>query len=162
MRADDVASLPYETLVERGVGELGILTQSHDNLFGLSEAEWSVDLDAGTITFTNPEKGLEATAHVQVLGTYNTDDGTWLWSWENSSIPETCTADATRVREYGERHGYEELTTAKLEMDQEAVWDFVALAVALTGAQGAYCGPAGPTLVFLTYGTVKLSRLASD
>lgn len=152
---------PFETVVERGMSELQIMRERHDSLFGLADCDWDVDLDIGTITFTNPD-GRVATAPVQVVGTVDTTDGTWLWSWANPSIPEASAADARLVREYGQRHEIDPLTDERLEIEESDAWDLTALAAHLAGAQGAYRGPAGPTLVFMTYGAVSVSQGRRD
>jgi hypothetical protein len=65
---------------------------------------------------------------------------------------------AKHVRDYGQRHDIERLTTRKLECEETEAWEFVALACKLCDAQGAYRGPAGPTLVFMTFGEARLSK----
>jgi hypothetical protein len=65
---------------------------------------------------------------------------------------------AFAVRQYGEENGIELLTTQKLECSQEQAWEFTALACKLCEAQGAYRGPAGSAFVFMTFGTVTLSK----
>ena len=122
-----VEDLPYQTVLARGLEELGIKTAAHERLWQMSEAEWSADLDAGTITFSSP-KGLTATAPVQVIGTYDTNQGTWLWAWDNPSIAAEVAAHSVRPREYGRRQRLADLTTRKLQIDEERCWEFAALA----------------------------------
>jgi hypothetical protein len=50
------------------------------------------------------------------------------------------------------------LTTQKLECTEDEAWEFTALACKLGNAQGGYRGPMGPTLVFMTFGKVSLSK----
>jgi hypothetical protein len=102
-------------------------------------------------------KKVTATAPVQIIGTYNTLDGTWLWGWDHPSVLPPLQEHARRVREYGEQHGIESLTTRKLGCDENEAWEFTALACHLCEAQGAYRGPAGTALVFMTFGEVSLS-----
>lgn len=74
----------FRQLIEQSIAHLQALTVAHDNLWHIGEADWAVDLDAGIITFDSPD-GMRATAPVQVIGTYNTDDETWLWGWDHPS-----------------------------------------------------------------------------
>jgi hypothetical protein len=121
-----------------------------------SDGRWAVDLDAGTISFSN--EGLIVTAPVQVIGTYNTRDGTWLWGWDHPSVtPQTAEA-AKLLHAYGIRHGLERITTRKISCSEEEAWELTSMASYLSGAQGLYRGPSGPTLVFMTFGTVTLSK----
>jgi len=92
------------------------------------------------------------------LGTYNSQDQTWLWAWANPSIDEKLKADALKVRKYGEEHHIDRLTKSKWKGTEDDAWAMAALAVKLCGEQGAYRGPAGTTYVFIAFGEVKLSR----
>jgi hypothetical protein len=160
MNLEEFDDIPYETLVEQGISSLQLLTASHDRMWKLSEADWSVDQDLGEIVFHSEAANMVVTAPVQILGSLNTQDGTWLWGWANSSIEPALQRNALAMREYGERHGIEELTTRKFECDADKAWRFTALAVRLFGAQGGYRGPAGPTLVFMIFGEVRLERMS--
>ena len=99
-----------------------------------------------------------ATAPAQIIGTYSTQSGTWLWGWDHPSVEPALQKDAKRVLEFGEQNEVEVLTTRKLECSEDEAWEFTALACHLCGAQGGYRGPAGPALVFMTFGKVTLSQ----
>jgi hypothetical protein len=146
-----------QTQIEKAVIALQTLTSAHDGMWQIGQAAWSVDQDDGTITFTSP-KGLVATAPVQIVGSYNTGDGTWLWAWDNPSLDARLTEHARKVQAYGNEKGFEILTTPKLVCPEAQCWDLAALASMLAGAQGAYRGPAGATRVFMTFGRVKLTK----
>jgi hypothetical protein len=147
----------YRTLIEQSMEELRLKTAAHDGGWRLSEASWNVNQDAGTIVFTRPD-GITATCPVQIIGTYNTEDGTWLWAWDHPSIVPPLQEHAKQVRAYGQRHGLDRLTTRKLACEESEAWEFTALACKLCQAQGAYRGPAGTARVFMTFGDVKLSK----
>jgi len=137
----------------RAKNELEMHTQSANSLWGLDRAAWAADLKAGTITFTNEEMGLVATAAVQVVGTLNTEDGSWLWGWDHPSVPEALAQHARRVRAFGEQYGLEELVTRMIPASMEDAWRFTALACHLGGGQGGYSGPSGVARVFMTFGS---------
>jgi hypothetical protein len=147
----------FRKLLDQSMEELRLKTDAHDRLWHLREASWSVDQDAQTITFTSPQ-GVTATCQVQIIGTYNTDDGTWLWAWDHPSVVLALQEHARQIRAYGAKHGIKKLTTRKLECEEADAWEFTALACRLCDAQGAYRGPAGSALVFMTFGEVTLSR----
>jgi hypothetical protein len=149
--------LPHATVVARAMEELRIRTASFDRLFQMGDADWQLDQDGGTIVFTSP-KGLVATAPAQIAGTYDTDDGTWLWAWDNPSIAAPLTAHAKVVREYGKRRGIAELTTRKLKITEDKAWELAALTCKLGKDQAVYRGPAGATMVFITFGEVTLTK----
>jgi len=112
---------------------------------------------AREIVFTSPQ-GIVATAPAQIAGTYNTDDSTWLWAWDNPSIAEQLTAHATLARQYGERRGIAEPTTRKLNITEDKAWELAALTCKLGNDQGAYRGPSDQTMVFITFGEVTLEK----
>jgi hypothetical protein len=116
-----------------------------------------LDQDTGLITFTSPS-GLAATAPAQIIGTYNTASGTWLWAWDNPSINPNLTLNAEIAREYGEKRGISDLTERKIATTEDKCWEFTALACKLCNDQGAYRGPAGATMVFITFGSVKVGK----
>lgn len=142
----------------RAENELAARTQIAIDTWGLGQGgDFAVDLEEGTITFTN-DRGWEISAPVQVIGTLNTADGTWLWGWDHPSVPEPVSLDARKVRDFGEKYGLEALTTRKIYANEEDGWTFTALACHLAGAQGGYRGPAGTTFIFMTYGTVSIFK----
>jgi len=143
--------------IEKAVSGLQALTAAHDGVWQIGQAAWSVDQEQGTITFNSPKR-IVATAPVQVIGSYNSQDGTWLWSWNNPSLEVRLTEHARKVQAFGNEKGYAILTTPKLECPEEQCWELTALACMLAGAQGAYRGPAGATRVFMTFGQVKLTK----
>jgi hypothetical protein len=149
---------PPALVLARSKVDLAAKTQIAQQLYYIGDARgrWDVDLDIGTIEFSGPT--MTTTAPVQVIGTYNTNDGTWLWGWDHPSVPPEVAVAAKAMKAYGERHGIEAYTTRKIACSEEEAWQFAAVASYLTGAQGAYRGPSGPTLVFMTYGTVTLKK----
>lgn len=152
------AELTPEQTIERAMNEMQLRTQAAINMWGLDTASWAADLDEGTITFTNDEKNLVVTAPVQVIGSYNTEDGTWLWGWDHPSVDEPLGEFARRVRAFGEQHGMEELTTRKIHASMDDAWRFTALACHLGGGEGAYAGPADSARFLMVYGPVTISK----
>ncbi|GLQ99148.1 DUF6882 domain-containing protein [Dyella mobilis] len=155
--ADAALSEPDLTIA-RANNEMQMRTQAAMEAWGLDGAAWNADLEAGTITFTNTERGLIVTGPVQVVGTYNTKDGTWLWGWDHPSVPAPLGEHARRVRDFGQQYGLSVLTTRKVLVSMEDAWVFTALACHLGGGQGGYSGPSGTTRVFMTYGTVMIRK----
>jgi hypothetical protein len=147
----------FDALVTQGEEELRVRTAAHDGAWRLAEADWHIDQDAGTIEFTRQD-GIVARALVQIIGTFNVDDRAWLWAWDNSTILPALRKHAGIVREYGTKRGLERLTTRKFESSEEEAWRLTAVACKLADAQGAYCGPADRTRVFVTFGEVTLRQ----
>lgn len=148
--------MTHRDLVSQSIEELRLKTAAHDRLWHLSEADWSVDQDTGEIVFSAPN-GMVATCSVQIIGTFDTTDCTWLWAWDHPSVQPPLATHAERVRQYGETNGIPELTTRKISCTEEQCWEFTALACKLNEAQGGYRGPAGSALVFMTFGEPRLT-----
>ncbi|WP_438918332.1 DUF6882 domain-containing protein [Kosakonia cowanii] len=156
---DEVLREPDLTIA-RANNEMQQRTQAATEMWGIDSAEWGVDLDAGTITFTNHEKGWVITAPVQVVGTYDTEEGSWLWGWDHPSVREPLGEYAACARTFGEQHGLEALTTRQISASTEDAWTFTALACHLGGGQGGYSGLAGTTRVFMVYDNVTINKQA--
>jgi hypothetical protein len=147
----------FEALLTNSMDELKLKTEAQTG-WGLGTFEsWSLDQDEGDLVFSNSD-GTTATCQAQIIGSYDTESKTWLWAWGNPSIVDKLKADSLKVKAYGETNHIEKLTTAEWSGDQADAWAMTALAVKLCGSQGAYRGPAGSAYVFMTFGTVKLSR----
>ncbi|MDZ4684292.1 MAG: hypothetical protein SH850_04330 [Planctomycetaceae bacterium] len=147
----------FQQLLDVSMQELKLKTEAH-KAWGLGTFDrWDIDQEVGDLVFSNDD-GTTAVAPAQIIGSFSTNDNSWLWAWDNPSILDGLKRDSRKLKEYGERHGIEKLTTRKWTGTEEDAWDMAALAVKLCGAQGAYRGPAGPSYVFMTFGEVKISK----
>ena len=82
---------------------------------------YDFDQEAGTLTFSS--NGLiGVVADIHIVGSTSKSGGTWLWAWNNPSILDSVKHCMTDVREYGEVHGLEKLTTAKWPGDEHDGW----------------------------------------
>lgn len=153
---DDVAdmALPWERLLEKAMGYAGYMIEFQES-WAPAGSTASVDLTAGTIRFTN-ERGT-ASAPVQVIGTVDTSDSSWMWGWDHPSVPAPQAVHAARVREYGLRHDVPDLTTRHIPVSAEEPLQFTAIAALLSRAQGLTSLSAGTADIYLTYGEVTLS-----
>jgi hypothetical protein len=145
----------YERLIQQSIEELRLKTAAHDATWHLGEATWNVDQDAGEIVFTAPN-GIIATSSVQIIGTFNSLDNTFLWGWDHPSVEPPLRKHAKQVRAFGEQFNIKD--TRKLTCTEQDAWRFAAFACKICEAQGAYRGPAGTTFVFMTFGEVSLSK----
>ena len=149
---------PHATF-QRSLAELEIKQQTNVQAWRLGSAgRWNADLEQGLITFSFSD-GMVASASLQVIGTLNLTDGTWLWGWDHPSVKAELARHALLVRDFGERYKLTELTTRKIACAEADAWRFTAVASHLANATGAYRGPFGSTSVYMTFGNVSLSRL---
>jgi len=76
---------------------------------------WGFNMTNGKITFN------ESVAYkVQILGTEDHVNESWMWGWGNkaSNIPEEMLAVGNELHAYGEKHSISQLTTAKSPLEE--------------------------------------------
>ncbi|MES2895277.1 MAG: hypothetical protein V4759_04540 [Pseudomonadota bacterium] len=143
----------------RSVEEQKRKQQANALAWGLGSTDrWDVDLDLGTIQFSNAA-GRVATSQVQIIGTYDSNEGIWLWGWANPSVSPPQAHAARLVRDFGEKYGLSDLTERMIHCSQEEAWQFTAIGLHLSGGAGSYRGPAGSTFVFMTFGEITIQRV---
>jgi hypothetical protein len=151
----------FPLLLDAAVAELNAKNEAN-TAWGLGSFDrWDLDQEIGNLVFTKAD-GTKVAAKAQIIGSFSTNDNSWLWAWDNPSIVDGMKDHARQVRSYGERQKIEKLTTRKWVGTEADAWAMTALAVKLTNAQGAYRGPAGKSYVFMTFGEVQLARPADQ
>jgi hypothetical protein len=149
-------SVDPTVFIQQAIEGLRTQTAAHASMWHLGEEEsWSADQETGRIAFTFSD-GTIAEADMQIVGTYNTEDGTFLWGWDHPSIEEPLRDHAKLAKVFGEQHGLAHYTERKIECTEDEAWEFTAVAARLGNANGAYRGPAGTALVYMTFGEIKL------
>jgi hypothetical protein len=147
-----------QLFIQQSVAGLRTQTSAHAATWHLGEeTNWAADQDTGRIRFTFAD-GTVAEADLQIVGTYNTLDGTFLWGWDHPSVAEPLRKHSSLAKEFGEKHGLTLYTERKVKCSEEDAWAFTAVAARLGNANGAYRGPAGTALVYMTFGEIKLSK----
>lgn len=123
--------------------------------WGIGSADrWSADLAAGTITFHFPNHVIRGEA--ELLGSFATEPGTWLWGWANGSVPESSTGAAREVRELAIRPGLQLLAAPKLQVSAETADDLANIAVEAGGMDGWYRSPSPTKNVYLGFRGLNL------
>ena len=136
---------------------LGLQTDGHQRFWGMGkEQRWDLNQESGELIFTFPDKVVRTPA--QLIGTFDTKASTWMWAWANASVLDALKRDSLRAREYGKQHNIARLTTPTWAGQEVDGWHMAAVANRICGSNGAYRGPAGSTLVFITFGEVQISK----
>ncbi len=150
--------MDVDLFVEQAVTGLKSQTEAHAATWHFGEEEdWAADLDSGQIEFVFAD-GTVATADLQVIGTYNIDDGTFLWAWDHPSVEEPLNEHAKLAEEFGHKHKLQAYTERKVVCSEDDAWVFTAVAARLGGANGAYRGTSGTTLIYMTFGEISLQK----
>jgi len=147
----------FDGLLQKARNHLQELTAFHVQTWNKGESRWSVDQETGLLTWKFQD-GRVVTAPFQIVGTYNTRDGTFLWAWANSSIDEAYQEDAMALKAFGEEHGIDLLQQEEIECGEDVAWNLTGLAALLCKGNGAYLGPSGPVHVFMTHGAITMRR----
>ena len=148
---DTPAAVADSTFQQQALQSLQTQTAHNSKAWGLgTETQWNLEMDTGTLRFSFSD-GRVLTAPVQVIGTYNTSSGTFLWGWDHPSVPEPLRRAAQRVHEYGQAHGIEAFTTRSTICSESDAWGYAAVAAQLDEAAGAYRGDAGGTWVYMVF-----------
>jgi len=91
----------FATLQKISIEELKLKNDLHFSVLGRDRIKrWDLNQDDGQLVFSLAD-GFKARAPAQIIGTYNTDDHTWLWAWDNPSIEDKLKSDALKLRKYG-------------------------------------------------------------
>lgn len=131
------------------------VTEEQGRQWGLGqEANWNVDLNEGWLRWSF-EGGRVMQADVQVIGTHNTRDGSFLWGWDHPSVPAPLRRAAQGLRAWGEARAEQALTTRSVAATELQAWEWTALAAQQYGASGAYRGRSDATWVYMVYGPVS-------
>jgi hypothetical protein len=150
----------YQRLVERSLAALEARETAQSRLLRLDQAAWTIDQDQETITFVHPDNRV-ATAPVQIIGTLDPAEKTWLWGWDHPSVRPTLSEHAQRVRAWGAEHDVEELTSRLMIANDALIRRFAAIACELNDAQGVWRCPTERAVVLVTFGTVTLTGPAT-
>ena len=139
---------PVAQAAEKGMLQMTYSQDLHErlgiwpsNIPGFDQAE-------GVIFFLDLD-GREVVAPIQVVGSVDTDDDTWLWAWDNPSVFEPLKQTALHVRAFGEKHRSADLTTASLPCTYDEAWKFAAIAFELAGGFDVYSVPQDHGWIFV-------------
>jgi hypothetical protein len=137
---------------------LQLQTDAHRQTSKLGEEDnWDVDLNEGTLTFTFADGKIIKTA-IQVIGTYNTNDNSFMWGWDHPSVPENLAQHALLAKKWGTNVNEPDYATLQISCSEDEVWKMSAVVNRLAEANGVYRGDSNGTFVFMTMDTLKVSK----
>jgi hypothetical protein len=144
----------YENFLEEAMAKFfpGSIRLSEE--YKLGSYSWHLDQGTGKLTFSK-DGVTKVIADAQIVGSYSTYSHTWKWSWANKSVHEGMKKEIGKVKEYGERHRYKELTTAQWECDEDYAGTMTAAAGYLLKAKGAYRGPMEDGYVYILMTNIR-------
>lgn len=137
------------------------ITDAHRKNWRLGEEHsWDMDQNNGQILFSFTD-GMLALAPIQIIGILEPKEQLFTWGWRHPSVLPALQKNALRVKAFGRQHGVKELTDKKISCTEKRAWEYTALALQLSAAQGVYRAKANNgTLVFMNFGEVLLTGQA--
>ncbi len=149
--------MELEKLVSEGHDAIARTTEEHSARWGLGTArKWVLDQEDGRIVWAFDDH--VASAPVQILGSWNSEVSSFVWSWDNNSIADPLCETAATVRAFGEEHDIGALTGSPLPLDEAQVRDVVALAFRVGRCTGLYHPFDGRLASYIAFGAVTLEE----
>lgn len=121
--------------------------------FGLgTHARYQIDLPTATIRFFDQAGAEQVIAHLQVAGSWSPASESWLWGWENDSVPQAARATVQAVRERGEKEKLAPLQAGFSDCDEGGAWSMASIAADIVDAECVYraSGPKSQLFLLLT------------
>ncbi len=115
---------------------------------------WDADQETGKLIFSSKGKP-RVIASFQIAGSYSTYSNTWKWSWANETVDAANKRDMNKIKEFGEKNQFKELTTPQWKCEENYGWTMTAVAGQLIKAKGAYRGRIADGFVYLLITDIK-------
>ncbi|QPH53171.1 DUF6882 domain-containing protein [Pontivivens ytuae] len=147
----------YETLLTMAGNHVAAQQSAHSGAWRMDEARrFDVDPAAGRISWFFDD-GTEASAPVQLVGTWNPQDETFLWGWDHPSAPP---GTAQAVKNYADANGIAGLQTSQIACDFDACWRIAGTASLIGDLQGLYRFEESPggAWVYVGFADVTLKK----
>jgi hypothetical protein len=134
---------PFESLIETAQAYLRECQAELERKFRLGHwPRFDWDQEAQQLVFS--ENGTaKVAAAIQFVGSISTQSNTWLWAWANDSVDPKVSMSIITVRDYGEQHGFDHLTTKKWHAHEVDGWEMTSIAAFLLKARGAVSNSEG-------------------
>ena len=118
--------------------------------FGLGgHARYQLDLATRTLTFFDASDAPAVTARIVPVGSLAGAAQSWLWSWENGSIPQQASKAMQAIRSFGKKHNIAALERTFSPCDDALAWALAAISLKLLDAQATYRIDQAKTQLFL-------------
>lgn len=140
----------YEQLITDARKRTNARIETSRQKYGLGTyTRYQTDLSAATIRFFDDTGAERLRADIQTAGSWSPQSETWLWAWENESIPEGAKARLALVRDFGQTHAFEALTGSFDRCDEGGAWSMASVAADLLAAECVYRAPGPKSHLFL-------------
>jgi hypothetical protein len=140
----------FQMLLETARAECREKLESTKASYALgSHARYDLDLERGTMRFSDAGGAVRVTATIQVAGTWFPSSNEWLWGWDNDALPIVSREQLTVVRELGVGEDLYMLSSSFGSCRDIEAWAMTALAGKLLDCEGFYRAPTDSAQLFL-------------
>ncbi|WP_299556946.1 DUF6882 domain-containing protein [Seonamhaeicola sp.] len=144
--------------IEGAFEGLQLQTDAHKKTWKLGkEKQWNVDMNEGMLWFDFSD-GTRVSTDIQIIGTYNSKNGTFLWGWDHPSVRGELAQHANLAYEWGKENEEPGFTEVQLTCSIDDVWKIAGAVNRISGGSGVYKGNSGATQVFMTLGTIEMGK----
>lgn len=151
MNTDDYNKLIAKA---RSLGQSRI--EAAKDLYGIgSWQHFDIDLPTAKIRFSNDKDSIQIEADIQVAGSWAPESQTWLWSWDNESIPTIAFNRLNDVRTFGEKEKIDTVEGSFEPCDEGEAWSMASIAAQILDAECIYRVSRSKNYVFLLLFSIK-------
>jgi hypothetical protein len=129
----------YKQLVETARLRAQASIDSAKACFGLgSYRRYDIDLPTAKIRFFDEDGVEKISADIQVAGSWSQLSDSWLWAWDNESVPKAASIRMQKVREFGEKEDIETVKASFEPCDEGEAWSMASIAAQILDAECIY------------------------
>ncbi|AEJ00886.1 hypothetical protein Nit79A3_1023 [Nitrosomonas sp. Is79A3] len=146
----------YEQLVETARLRAQASIDSAKACFGLgSYRRYDIDLPTAKISFFDEDGVEKISADIQVAGSWSPLSDSWLWAWDNESLPEVVAAQMGEVRQFGEQNDIGTVRTSFEPCDEGKAWSMASIAAQILDAECIYRVVSQKSYLFLLLFSIR-------
>ena len=109
----------------------------------------------GQLVFSDSSATPRVLATVQIVGSVDVENRTWLWAWANPDVDAHLCADIHEVRMLGDAQRIEQLTTPFWDGDAVDGWEMTSISAYVLQAEGAYRAASSRGFVYMVMRSVE-------
>jgi len=129
--------LKYEKYAQKAVDKLQESQPKFRGKFDIDNfANWFYNQSSETLRLYSEDK--EIYFKYIPVGTFSLNTNTWMWSWANEDSVEPRKFRTLKIKEFGEKKNYENLTKAHFNGDKYTGWELTSIAFDIIGGIGTY------------------------
>jgi hypothetical protein len=107
--------------------------------FGIGSYErYKIDLQSAEIRFLDGEGTEKVFASLQVAGSWSPNSESWLWAWDNESVPPIAWEKMMEIQEFGKKNHLETVESSFEPCDEGEAWSMASIAAQILDAQCVY------------------------